>query len=134
MLPTIRLFLLLTTCIALLSTGLIQLSFFLEYQGFCNTSNDILDNAPICQMSYITNINQFMRSKLDIVLQQPFFRYFKIDLDRKCPFWDEPLRCFHEYCAVDVLSEEQVPDSLFKRHSLSEVEFPNYMQVQNAQC
>lgn len=94
-------------------------------------SNVLCKETPIEVLGQLYNNNHIINQYLMDVLKLPYFRFFKIDLDKKCPFWEEPLRCFNEYCSVEFLSEEQVPISLFQnKSSLSDVEFPQFIKVQ----
>lgn len=38
-----------------------------------------------------------------------FFRYFRVDLERSCPFWDEDGSCTLEGCSVGVCENEELP-------------------------
>lgn len=38
-----------------------------------------------------------------------FFRYFWVDLEKKCPFWDEEGKCFMEACSVCACDENELP-------------------------
>lgn len=76
------------------------------------------------------SISENIKHELEMTLNTPFFRYFKIDLEKKCPFWDEPQQCFNEHCSVSYLPESTRFENLrFK--SLSDVEFPPFIKVSN---
>ena len=40
-----------------------------------------------------------------------YFRYFRVNLERPCPFWDEDGSCMLEGCSVGVCANEEVPMS-----------------------
>lgn len=42
-------------------------------------------------------------------MYRTFFRYFRVDFDRKCPFWDEDGQCAFEACSVGVCDTNEVP-------------------------
>ena len=40
-----------------------------------------------------------------------FFRYFRVDLERSCPFWQEDGSCMMEGCSVCVCDDNEIPRS-----------------------
>lgn len=75
--------------------------------------------TPSCNttFSYIDSLNAHLRPVLVKLVQSPFFRYFKIDLDKQCKFWNAQHFCATRNCAVEILPTEQfnwsdVPDDL----------------------
>lgn len=75
--------------------------------------------TPTCNttFSYIDALNAHLRPALVKLVQTPFFRYFKLDLDKQCKFWNAQHFCATRNCAVEVLPTEQfnwseVPDEL----------------------
>lgn len=42
-------------------------------------------------------------------LFRAFFRYFKVDLDSTCPFWQEAGQCSMEGCSVCPCDEDEIP-------------------------
>lgn len=75
--------------------------------------------TPTCNttFSYIDTVNEHLRPVLVKLVQSPFFRYFKIDLDKQCKFWNAQHFCATRNCAVEILPTEQfnwsdVPDDL----------------------
>merc|ERR1719152_570542 len=52
----------------------------------------------------------FFAPKLRALVERPFFRYFKVDLDAECPFWsDHEATCALRACAVDECAPDEVP-------------------------
>eukprot|EP01041_Mallomonas_annulata_P007873 gene7873-16115_t len=41
----------------------------------------------------------------------PFYRYFRVDLERPCPFWREEGQCAYEGCSICTCEEGEVPHS-----------------------
>lgn len=56
-------------------------------------------------LSYISQVNQVVRPHIVALAKMPYFRYFKLDLDKQCRFWDAQHFCVTENCAVEVLPE-----------------------------
>ena len=53
--------------------------------------------------------NEFFGPLLADLTQRTFFRYFKVDLDRACPFWSGEGTCARRECAVEECAEAEVP-------------------------
>lgn len=75
--------------------------------------------TPTCNttFSYIDAINAQIRSLVVDLIHKPFFRFFKLDLDKQCKFWNAEHFCVTRNCAVEILPPEQynwldVPEDL----------------------
>lgn len=84
--------------------------------------------TPTCNttFSYIDTVNEHLRPVLIKLVRSPFFRYFKIDLDKQCKFWNAQHFCATRNCAVEILPSEQfnwsdVPDE-FRPSKLGEIQ------------
>lgn len=61
-----------------------------------------------CDVTFqeINEINQKIRPELVSLVQSDFFKYFKLDLYKECPFWkDNNGYCVNRACAVDVVED-----------------------------
>ena len=94
---------------------------------FCNTGLTAFDGGRECSVFTLAAINLMVVPYINRILETPYFRYFKVDLDKNCPFWDEPKVCYGEDCAVKLLSEAQVPSELFAEANISDVTFPQFI-------
>lgn len=65
--------------------------------------------TPTCNttFSYIDSLNAQVRPYLSKLVKSPFFKYFKLDLDKQCKFWNAQHFCATENCAVEVLPTSQ---------------------------
>ncbi|CCE81561.1 Piso0_002220 [Millerozyma farinosa CBS 7064] len=65
--------------------------------------------TPTCNttFSYIDSLNDGLRPLISELVQTPYFRYFKLNLDKQCKFWNAQHFCATENCAVDILSPSQ---------------------------
>ncbi|KAM9888964.1 hypothetical protein OXX79_012486, partial [Metschnikowia pulcherrima] len=65
--------------------------------------------TPTCNttFSYIDTINAEIRPVLSKLMHTSFFKYFKLDLDKQCKFWNAQHFCATKNCAVETLPEEQ---------------------------
>lgn len=61
--------------------------------------------TPTCNttFSYIDQTNANLRPALQKLIKTPFFRHFKLDLDKQCKFWNAQHLCATQNCAVEVL-------------------------------
>lgn len=50
----------------------------------------------------------------------PFFKYYKVDLYRECPFWQENGFCMNRACGIEDMDESAIPEK-WRAKALSEV-------------
>jgi ERO1-like protein alpha len=50
---------------------------------------------------------------LDELRKTPFFRYFKVDLTRECPFWQASYQCMNRDCSVCECPKEEIPSKWY---------------------
>lgn len=96
--------------------------------------------TPTCNttFSYIDTINAQIRPLLTDLVHAPFFRYFKLNLDKQCKFWNAQHFCATRNCAVEVLPSEQfnfseVPDALLPS-KLGEIQRPEAHTDESNTC
>lgn len=65
--------------------------------------------TPTCNttFSYIDSLNDVLRPLILELVQTPYFRYFKLNLDKQCKFWNAQHFCATENCAVDIILPSQ---------------------------
>ncbi|WPK27009.1 hypothetical protein PUMCH_004380 [Australozyma saopauloensis] len=65
--------------------------------------------TPTCNttFSYIDEVNDRIRPLVLKLVTSPFFRFFKLNLDKQCKFWNAQHFCATRNCAVDILPTEQ---------------------------
>jgi len=67
-------------------------------------------------------MNKEISPILKDLVETTFFRYYKVDLWKECPFWpDAGLLCTSERCAVPSVEEEKIPEE-WKVENLSKIE------------
>ena len=42
-------------------------------------------------------------------IYSPYYRYFRVNLVRPCPFWKEDAQCLYEGCSVCTCEEDEIP-------------------------
>ncbi|AGO12902.1 AaceriADL348Wp [[Ashbya] aceris (nom. inval.)] len=81
--------------------------------NFCKIDKD-QQVGSTCDITFheLNEINDQIRPQLAELVKTDFFRYFKLDLYKECPFWsDNNGYCVNRACAVDVVEDwESVPD------------------------
>ena len=75
-----------------------------------------------CDISSVDNsVKKFFLPALKEITSRTFFRYFRVSLDERCPFWQEDGECMMESCSVCTCDDNEVPRSWVdesKRHKL----------------
>ncbi|XP_068081523.1 ero1-like protein isoform X2 [Anabrus simplex] len=60
--------------------------------------------------------------RLRSLLLKDYFRFYKVNLNKECPFWSDDSRCAIRYCHVEACLEEDIPVGL-KGHHLRQPSF-----------
>jgi hypothetical protein len=55
------------------------------------------------------SVSKFFLPLLKDLTSRSFFRYFRVDLEKPCPFWHEDGQCMMEACSVCTCEENEVP-------------------------
>lgn len=63
-----------------------------------------IENAQ-CNYEQVDAINKDFYEQLQAIVQTPYFRYYKTDLDKTCPYWPDDALCTNRNCAVETLDE-----------------------------
>lgn len=63
--------------------------------------------TPTCNttFSYIDELNSEIRPYLSDLVKTSYFRYFKLNFEKQCKFWNAQHFCATENCAVEILDE-----------------------------
>lgn len=87
---------------------------FINYFVVKTQIHDFLFNNNLCiyqsldtcdiTTSYIDELNNKIKHNISKLLKSKHFRYFKINFDKKCQFWDAEQSCYSENCAVEILN------------------------------
>lgn len=89
-----------------------QLQSFLQCNLCSNVDLEKSGNVSDCNCDFVS-VNQAVTQFFDPLLQEitrtRFFRYFRVDLEKECPFWQEEGSCTMEGCSVCACEEEEVP-------------------------
>lgn len=67
--------------------------------GDCSCNVDTID--------YFNNVKIFPR--IQSLVSKDYFRFYKVNLKKECPFWADDSRCAMKYCHIKTCSKENVP-------------------------
>ncbi|KAH8119279.1 endoplasmic oxidoreductin-1 [Phellopilus nigrolimitatus] len=76
-----------------------------------------------CDYETIESVTDELFNNLRDLVSTPFFRYFRVDLYRECPYWNENGLCMNRECGISTVDESDVPEK-WRAASLSKVELP----------
>lgn len=88
---------------------------------FCS---QIITSSCNTTFAYLDQLNQQIRSLVTDLVHTPYFRYFKVDLDKQCKFWNAQHFCATENCAVEVIDDfnwSQVTNDNLKPSKLGKI-------------
>ncbi|KAK9890443.1 hypothetical protein WA026_010529 [Henosepilachna vigintioctopunctata] len=78
---------------------------------FCQLQGQIDDcTCNVDTVDHFNNVKIYPR--LRSLLQKDYFRFFKVNLFKKCPFWQDYNQCGIKYCHVEPCKENEVPKGL----------------------
>lgn len=87
---------------------------FLEHQKedcFCHLKGNI--DECFCEIDTVDSFNNVrIYPRLRSLLTKDYFRYFKVNLKRKCPFWNDDSKCAMRFCHVQPCQENEIPDGI----------------------
>lgn len=91
----------------------------LDTEPICRPTGQIEDAS--CDYETVETINSQFFDRLDTLRQTDFFKYYKVNLFKECPFWNENGFCMNRACSVETEDESSVPEE-FRVKRLSSVE------------
>uniref|UniRef100_A0A1D5QIC4 ERO1-like protein alpha n=4 Tax=Catarrhini TaxID=9526 RepID=A0A1D5QIC4_MACMU len=66
-----------------------------------------------CDVETIDRFNNYrLFPRLQKLLESDYFRYYKVNLKRPCPFWNDISQCGRRDCAVKPCQSDEVPDGI----------------------
>lgn len=76
-----------------------------------------------CDYETLETVNEDLYTHLHDLVTTPFFKYFRIDLYRECPFWPDNGLCMNRECGVTSAIEDEIPEK-WRAAALSRIEMP----------
>ncbi|KZT26702.1 endoplasmic oxidoreductin [Neolentinus lepideus HHB14362 ss-1] len=113
-----------------------QVQQVLEHQPAKDTTcrRDTTLTGPIettlCDYETVESVNEELFTNLSELVKTPFFKYFRVDLYRDCPFWEENGFCMNRECGITTVDESEIPEK-WRAAALSKVELPSSEQRQS---
>lgn len=88
---------------------------------YCALSGQVDDCA--CTIERVNEVNtRHMHALLREIVQRPFFHFFRVNLERPCPFWrDDAGKCASKNCVVQSCGPEDMPQPLSTDHAANKV-------------
>ncbi|XP_042856014.1 ero1-like protein isoform X3 [Penaeus japonicus] len=85
---------------------------------FCQLKG-VIDDCS-CSVETLDSFNNLkLYPRLNSLLQYDYFRYWKVNLNKKCPFWEDDSKCAIRYCSVKPCTD--VPEGI-KGASIDRIE------------
>ncbi|KAF8578712.1 endoplasmic oxidoreductin-1 [Ramaria rubella] len=83
--------------------------------------------TTLCDYESVESVNHALHTSLSELVKAPFFKYFRTDLYRDCPFWQENGFCMNRECGITTVNESEIPPA-WRAAALSRVEVPTEEQ------
>ncbi|XP_063146602.1 ERO1-like protein alpha [Candoia aspera] len=82
-----------------------------EQRCFCQVTGHLDDCT--CDVETIDTFNNYkIFPRLQELLQSDYFRYYKVNLKKLCPFWSDSSHCGIRHCAVNPCPSDAVPGGI----------------------
>lgn len=88
--------------------------------GSCQKPTGPIETT-LCDFETVEGVNNKLFGQLADLVKTPFFKYFKADLYRDCPFWEDAGHCMMRECGVTSVDESEVPET-WRAAALSKVQ------------
>lgn len=89
-----------------------------EQQDYCNPTGAIRDSC--CDVQTVEGVNQAITPILKKLVSTRFFRHYKLNLWKECPFWPDDGLCMNRDCSVATIDESAIPLA-WRQHALGKV-------------
>ncbi|KAI0630347.1 endoplasmic oxidoreductin [Trametes polyzona] len=80
-----------------------------------------------CDYETIESVTDDLYNELHALVETPFFKFFRVDLYRDCPYWQENGFCMNRECGITTVDESEIPER-WRAAELSKVEMPSAEQ------
>ncbi|XP_014784107.1 ERO1-like protein alpha isoform X1 [Octopus bimaculoides] len=98
---------------------------------FCKLSGTVDDcECKVENVDFFNNLR--VQPLLHKILQTDYFRYFKVNLNKKCPFWYDDHQCSLKDCAIDKCKMDEIPIGL-KESSQQDTKGNKYSEKANSE-
>ncbi|KAJ8934535.1 hypothetical protein NQ318_012914 [Aromia moschata] len=95
-------------CVLVLNQCFAYFNLEKEDDCFCQLSGKI--DECTCNIDTVDHFNNVkIYPRLKSLLVKDYFRFYKVNLRRPCPFWTDDSRCAMRYCHVKSCEEDDIP-------------------------
>ncbi|KAF9286019.1 hypothetical protein BGZ88_009288 [Linnemannia elongata] len=94
----------------------------------CNNPSGLIGDSSCCDYETVGKLNIDFSAKLQEIVSMPFFRYFKVNLYKECPFWDNAGLCMNRDCSVETMDKQKIPEQ-WRSEALGKVSMPTTNQL-----
>ncbi|KAI8993030.1 endoplasmic oxidoreductin [Trametes punicea] len=99
----------------------------LEREPVKEPACEYIPTGPIettqCDYETIESVTDDLYDELHALVETPFFKYFRVDLYRDCPYWQENGFCMNRECGITTVDESEIPER-WRAAELSKLETP----------
>ncbi|KAG9096668.1 hypothetical protein FRC06_008438 [Ceratobasidium sp. 370] len=88
--------------------------------GTCHKPTGPIETT-LCDFETVEGMNNRLFGQLADLVTTPFFKYFRADLYRDCPFWEDDGKCAMRECGVTSVDESEIPEA-WRAAALSKVQ------------
>lgn len=101
------------------------------WESFLQTN---IDESTSVTFQDINNLNTMIRPVVKNLVQENFFRIFRLNLYKECPFWKNTGFCMHRTCAVDTIENWEDLPEIWQPEALGQLEESLLVKDLNAQA
>ncbi|KAF9928723.1 hypothetical protein FBU30_002141 [Linnemannia zychae] len=94
----------------------------------CTNPSGLIGDSSCCDYETVGKLNVDFSAKLHEIVNMPFFRYFKVNLYKECPFWGNDGLCMNRDCSVETINEDKIPEK-WRSDALGKVSLPTSQQL-----
>lgn len=94
--------------------------------GDCSCKVDTID--------FFNNVKIFPR--IQSIVTKDYFRFYKVNLKKECPFWADDSRCAMKYCHIKTCTKESVPgyETGYNNEYVDETPVTKYTKEAQSDC
>lgn len=104
---------------------------FLSNETFTEFLNTPIDISTGMTFGEITKFNSEIRDSVQELVNQNFFRIYRLNLFKECPFWKGDGFCMHRSCAVDTIEDWQDLPEMWQPEYLGHIENSSLVNEMN---
>ncbi|KAH9931060.1 endoplasmic oxidoreductin [Epithele typhae] len=102
-----------------------QVKSVLEHEPASDPSCKQFPTGPIemtqCDFETMESVADTLYEEVHALVETPFFKYFRADLYRDCPYWQENGLCMNRECGITTVDESEIPEN-WRAAALSKVQ------------